>query len=189
MNVDVNAPDSERKATMQSIIASAASQIDSSPDDNVKLFLLHVAWYEGMRVTKRLQVGGGPGRSFFQFEAPRAKDAMLYAKSKGWLPKLSTACGNSSEELEAAGTALPNSGSWPSGNLIESLLAADNQDLFATLLTRIAFRKVPGSIPPGNQNHAVYWADHWKIVFESPADRAAKIAQFKANADNADAVG
>jgi hypothetical protein len=186
MNVDVNARPAERKSTMASLITQVVNDLDSSPSDNVKAFVLHLGWHEGAKLKERTQIGGGPGRSFFQFEPPRAKDAVAYAKTKGWLDKLATASGKTAAEIEAAGNALPSSGGNWGGNLIETLLTSN--DLFGTYLARISLRKIPATIPAGNSQHAEYWADHWKIVFGPPPDRANKVAQFLANANEVDGL-
>jgi hypothetical protein len=110
MNVDTDAAPAARKGTMNGIINQVVNDLDATPSDNVKLFILHVGWHEGLDLTKREQVGGGPGRSFFQFEPPLAKDAIAYAKTKGWVGKLAAAAGKTETEVEDAGDALPSSG-------------------------------------------------------------------------------
>jgi hypothetical protein len=191
VNVDVAAPPFKRKTTLQDLIAQVEDglKVLSSPraSDNVKAFILHVGWYESLELTRRRQLCGGPGRSFFQFEPARAKESIAYAKVKGWLDKLAGSSERTAAEIEAAGNALPSFGStWPEDNPVEILLASDNHDLFATYLIRIALRKVLQAIPMGNDSHAVYWADRWKIVFASAEERQEKIAQFKAYADAVD---
>jgi hypothetical protein len=191
MNVDVTKPPGQRKSAMIGLIAQVVNDLDLNKNgivyQNVSAFILHVGWHEGLELTKRRQVWGGPGRSFFQFKPPRAKEAVAYAKVKGWFDRLVKSSGKTGAEIEAGANALPSSGStWPEDNPIESLLASDDQDLFATYLIRIALQKVLQAVPKPNDLQAVYWADRWKLVFASAEDRQEKINQFKANADAVD---
>jgi hypothetical protein len=63
-----------------------------------------------------------------------------------------------------------------------------SSDLFGTYLIRIDLRRLPSAIPTGNQGHAQYWADNWKIQFDSDAQKQALIATFKGEADTADSL-
>ncbi|UUO04949.1 hypothetical protein M4951_16335 [Blastopirellula sp. J2-11] len=186
-NVDTSENDKNRVVAMWKILDTVVADLDSGNSNavslNKKKFLLHVAWHEGAFLKKRKQVGGGPGRSFFQFEAPLAKDAVLYAKQKNWLDRLATASGKSEQQLESAANAITG-GSWPANNAIEEALL--DSDLFGAYLARIALKKVPEAIPTGNAAHAVYWADHWKRVFESPEQRAELIERFENESDTVD---
>lgn len=182
-NVDVAADDATRVKVMWGLIGQVVDDLDSSEKDNKKKFLLHVSWHEGAFLRERSQIGGGPGRSFFQFEAPLAKDAVLYAKQKGWLGRLATTSGLAEKELTDAANAITG-GAWPANNAIEKALR--ESDLFGAYLARIALKKVPANIPSGNDKHAEYWADHWKKVFSSPQERARLIAVVKAEADQVD---
>jgi hypothetical protein len=185
-NVDPSAPDPQRVATFWSLLTQVTAQLDSAGvADNIRRFLLHVAWHEGARLKHRSQIGGGPGRSFFQFEPPRAKDAVLYAFQKNWQGLLAAATGVPADQLKTAADALPSSGgAWPAANKVHDLLLAN--DLLGVYLARIAFEKVPAAIPAGNQAHAEYWADQWKIVFDSPQQRAQQIVAVKQAADAVD---
>ena len=186
MNVDTDASPAVRKQAMQTIIEQVVDNLDASPSDNVKSFLLHVGWHEGAQLLHRTQIGGGPGRSFFQFEPPLAKDAVAYAKQKGWLGKLAEGTGHTEAEIESAGAALPTHGGLWNGSLMETLLTSS--DLFGTYLCRIALRKLPSEIPAGVDAHAEYWAAHWKRVFDSDNDRLDKKAQFVKNANEVDSL-
>jgi hypothetical protein len=115
-----------------------------------------------MKLTKREQIQG-PARSFFQFEAPRAKDAGLYAKQKKYLDDLAAVSGESEDQLSVAVSALPDKdSSFPDDNLIHTLLKA--ADLFGCYLARIAFKKVTAVIPASNSGHAQYWYTYWKVT-------------------------
>ncbi|PQO28493.1 hypothetical protein DTL21_28235 [Bremerella cremea] len=186
-NVDTSESPENRVAAMWKIIDKVVSDLDSGNTSSVSLnkkkFLLHVAWHEGAFLKHRKQIGGGPGRSFFQFEAPLAKDAVLYAKQKNWLGRLASASGKTENELETAANAITG-GSWPDDNAIEESLL--ESDLFGTYLARIALKRIPQAIPTGNAAHAEYWADHWKRVFSSPEQRAELIERFENEADDVD---
>jgi hypothetical protein len=199
MNVDTSAAPKDRVAALWDTIGLVVTDLDSSPSDNTKLFLLHVAWHEGAGLTARAQFGGGPGRSFYQFEPARARDAINYAESKGWAARLAQALqqdglipatttgGDATQMLLDARDALPTTfGSpWPTSNpLVEQGLLGS--DLFGTYLIRIDLRRIPAAIPAGNQGHAQYWADYWKIKFDSDSQKQALIATFKGEADTAD---
>jgi hypothetical protein len=186
MNVDVNASPADRKHAMEAIIKQVVDDLDAFPSDNVKAFILHVGWHEGAKLSHRTQIGGGPGRSFFQFEPPLAKDAVAYAKQKGWLANLASSTGKTEAEIESAADALPSSGGGWNGNLIETLLTSS--DLFAGYLCRIALRKLPSAIPTGVDAHSEYWAANWKRVFDSAEDRIAKKKQFVENANEVDSL-
>ena len=152
--------------------------------ENVKRFLLHVAWHEGAKIKARLQFNGGPGRSFYQFEAPRAFNACEYADRKGALAKLAATTDRTESDVRAGYKAISGT-SWPSTNkTIESCLVGF--DFFATYAIRYVLIKVPAPIPAGNDAHAAYWADHWKVSFPN-GDRDAQIKRFKAAADAVDA--
>jgi hypothetical protein len=189
-NVDTNASDSDRVGTMWQLVSDAVEdmQSQSSADAklNIKKFLLHVAWHEGRFLRARVQDPRrpgdppGPGRSFFQFEPARAKDAVDYAKQreqdKHWLTLLATRSGQTNQALEDASTELHLARNWPDNNLIERLLREN--DLFGVYMTRIVLARLPSAIPVGNTGHAQYWADHWKIVFNPPEDRSELITRF-----------
>src|SRR4051794_24040813 len=73
-------PDPRQRAlAFWPIVSHRVDDLDETPSLNVKKFLIHVAWHEGDKLQARTQYGGGPGRSFFQFEAYRAKEAVQYA--------------------------------------------------------------------------------------------------------------
>jgi hypothetical protein len=192
--VDVAEPDAKVRATrLLDAIGDVVEDLDTGGTHgsraNVKRFLLHVAWHEGDRATKRVQLGGGPGRSFFQFEADLATDSVPYAKQKGWIDRLVGSSNFTEAQLLADATANVDH-AWPFGSVIERTLGdgADTSDPFAIHLARIAFKRVPDSIPAGSVAHATYWADHWKRSFTSRSDRESKIAQFIANSQSVDAL-
>lgn len=190
-NVNVDANDATRVASMWELISDAVDDIQSQSSadvkDNVKRFLLHVAWHEGRFLRTRVQdpknngATPGPGRSFFQLEPPRAKDAVDYAKQREpdrhWLTLLATRSGLSKQELETASIELLLSATtWPANSKIETCLR--ESDLFGVYMTRMALARLPAVIPPGNREHATYWADNWKKIFKSPEERELLIARF-----------
>jgi hypothetical protein len=192
-NVSLDSSPKDRVKTLRALIKTVMDDMDNLAldRDNPSRFLLHVAWHEGRRLETREQDGGGPGRSFFQFEPLRAKEVVEYANQKGWLDKLVAAADSNIQEILTAAGNLPTSGStWPSNNLIEKFLGKSpfTSDLFATYLARIAFKKIPQSVPGGNDNHAIYWAEHWKRKFSPPEDRARQIAVFTKAADAVDKI-
>jgi hypothetical protein len=189
-NVDVKAKDKERVKVFWNILDGVVNDLDksASAEDKVKIkkFLLHVAWHEGAMLTKRQQDPTGPGRSFSQFEPPRAKEAVAYAKQKDWLSKLATASGQTADALAKAGDDLPEAAGkpWPDKNLIEKELV--DSDPFGAYLARIAFKKIPEAIPPDNKAHAEYWAKYWKIKFDSDAQKKELIERFEKEANEVD---
>lgn len=197
-NVDVSAGDKIRVGVMWQLISDVVEDIQSQSAADIKLnikkFLLHVAWHEGRFLRTRIQDPRrpgdppGPGRSFFQFEPARAKDAVDYAKQKEpdkhWLTLLATRSGQTNQALEQASNDLFLSTNWPANNLIEKLLRED--DLFGVYMIRIVLARLPSVIPVSNAAHAQYWADHWKIVFRPPEDRTELITRFTKEANEAD---
>jgi hypothetical protein len=151
--------------------------------DNIKRFLLHVAWHEGAKLTKREQMGGGPARSFFQFEMARAKDAGDYAIQKNWVGKLAAVSGHTEREIMAGIQGLSAGSSFPANNLIHTLLKTHDQ--FGCYLARIAFKGVNAAIPSTITKHAEYWYKHWKVTGGDP-DTLKKI--FAKSADEVDAL-
>lgn len=179
VEVDVGSTKAARVATFWNTLSTVVADLDAdaTPEarGNVRRFLLHVAWHEGMKLTARKQLANGPARSFFQLEAHRAKEAGSYADTKGWIARLAGACGRTVDEVRTGIAALPlfDSGNpnasarFPEGNVIEEALRA--RDLFGAYLARIAFKKVPKPLPSGNAHHAQYWFDHWKVRDPDPA--------------------
>lgn len=184
-------PDATKRAlAFWPIIGACVDALDASPSDNTKRFLLHVAWHEGDRLRTRAQYGGGPARSFFQFEAYRAKEALQYARQAGYADKLAAASGNSKKDLKSAEDGLPdydpqdNTCSYfPAGNLIRTLL--EENDQFGTYLVRIAFKKVAASIGQTNADHADYWYRYWKVSGGNPEQLK---KTFVMEADEVDAL-
>ena len=191
-NVDTNASPKERVAKMKSLVENVVNDLDASAsaDDkkNIATFLMRVAFHEGARLKERRQIGSGPGRSFFQFEPGRAKDAVDYAFQKSWSDKLAKAGETTADKLKTSAVDLVLNKPWPTGSHIENLLggSSDAIDLFGIYMARIAFKKVPASIPKTLDEHADYWAKYWKVKFDSDEDRKEKIKQFKANAEALD---
>ena len=103
-NVDVAATPKDRVNHMRELVAFAVDELDeSAPSDakkNTVLFLMRVAWHEGAQLTARRQNGGGPGRSFFQFEPAKAKDGVDYAVTKKVIGDLAAAGGSASKRIE-----------------------------------------------------------------------------------------
>lgn len=171
-DVDPSAPEAERVATFWPLLGAVVADMDGAASaaarKNIQRFLLHVAWHEGLRLTRRVQLGNGPARSFFQLEAHRAKEAALYARREGWVSKLATAAGTTDQLIDSATNALPTfdpndpngSARFPVPNDIETALRT--RDLFGIYLTRIAFKSVPEAVPTTNAGHATYWYRYWK---------------------------
>ncbi len=168
----INEPDPRKRAVyLQGIISDVVNNIDDNPSDNVKRFLLHVAWHEGARLTTRIQGGGGPARSFYQFEAYKAREAMEYARAQGFMDFLVNSSGGSTDaDLKAASDQLPSTTAepyFPDGNLIKTLL--ETNDPFGTYLVRIEFKRYSAAIGPTNQDHTDYWYTYWKGTDPDPA--------------------
>ena len=187
-NVDTSDSAADRVTHMKRLVEAAVDKLDSSASttakENTVLFLMRVAWHEGAQLSTRRQNGGGPGRSFFQFEPGKAKDGVNHAVTRNEIVDLATSGGSTSQRIRDSEDDLALGAAWPADGLIERLLGDDDDavDLFAIYLARIALKRIPAAIPTNADGHATYWADHWKVSFDSPADRTAKIAQFKANA-------
>jgi hypothetical protein len=178
-------PDAKKRAqALQVIINNCINDVDDNPSDNVKRFLLHVAWHEGAKLKTRIQGGGGPGRSFYQFEAYRAREGMEYARTLGLNDLLVTSSGSTASALKAASDQLSDSTDesyFPDGNLIKTLL--ETNDTFGTYLVRIEFKRFSEAIGPTNQNHTDYWYKYWKGTDPDPAGVK---AQFLSNCNAVD---
>lgn len=188
-NVPLDAAPEVRARAMRAIVKDVIQKIGGNPA--VETFMMRTAWHEGARLTARRQIGGGPGRSFFQFEPAKAKDGVDKANRKPeHIALLAGAGGTTTTALTTAAAALVLGQPWPAQNLIDHLLGdeAAASDLFAAFLCRFSLLLVPKPIPTGLDDQAEYWAQHWKVKFQPPADRATKIAQFKANANTLDAL-
>lgn len=190
--IDEKQPAPARVSAFWSILGQVVESLDAGRDkatqDNIRRFLLHVAWHEGMLLTKREQLSGGPGRSFFQFEAYRAKETLQYAAKKGLLDLLAGGDAALVAELPAATDELPDFQAgkvscsfFPDGCRIEALLTGD--DGFGARLARIAFRMIPAAIPADNAGHAEYWYKWWK---RTGGDQAKLVATVTQEADEAD---
>ncbi|MEO5337819.1 MAG: hypothetical protein H7841_13145 [Magnetospirillum sp. WYHS-4] len=191
-NVDVTQPLATRVATFWDLLGQMSADLDGASQpaaqDNAKRFLLHVAAHEGAMISLREQMAGGPARSFFQFEAHRAKDTLTYAQPRPFMAKLAAVGGCSVDDLAAATAALPSYGTpdapfFPDGNLVQDLLAGN--DLFGIYLARVAFKKIPAAIPVGNAAHGQYWYQYWKV---SGGDPSQLVATFAQEADKVDAA-
>jgi hypothetical protein len=186
-------PDAAKRAlAFFPIISAVVKDIDSSStsQDNIKRFLIHVAWHEGARLTTRIQSAGGPARSFFQFEAFRAKETLAIAHTKGWSGKLAAASGQTEKDLSDAQAQLPDydpkdssCSFFPDGNLIKTLL--ETNDSFGTYLARIAFTAFAAAIGNTNAQHADYWYKYWK---RSGGDETKLKATFIKEAGEVDAL-
>jgi hypothetical protein len=181
-NVDTSARPADRAAQMLSLLEVTESDLDTAQSasfrNNVTRFLLHVSWHEGAKLTRREQMQGGPARSFFQFEMGRAKDAGDLAIEKGLVGKLAAVSGRSELVLRTAINGLSSGSSFPDGNLIRTLLTAN--DLFGCYLARIAFKRISAPIPRTTAGHATYWYEHWKVTGGDP-DTLKKVFTREAN--------
>ena len=174
-NVDTSASDVDRATSYLAVVRNAVTELDGSNKDNVVTFLVRTAWHEGAGLTKRVQSGGGPARSFMQMEPGAAKDGVIRAKKKRWLDTLATASGNTEVDLESAAADLSLSAPWPAGNLIEEGLRL--YDLFGVEAAR-AYLSVSADPIPGELNEqADYWEDKWHGLPD-----AVKKAQWLSNA-------
>lgn len=191
-NVDAGAPPRTRALTYRTLavraVADLSLRLDASARANVTSFLLHLAWHEGLKLTRRAQLDSGPARGFSQFEAHRARDTLEYAAQRNLIEKLTAVGGRSTAEIDHATAALPRYGTprapwFPAGNLIGELLRT--VDLFNVYLTRIALMKVPAAIPESNSGHANYWFKHWKVTDTDPNTQRAR---FKSAADEVDVL-
>ena len=190
--IDLSKPLSEKVPALWEIVGAVVADLDASSTSAkqriVKTFLLHLAGHESELRTRK-QDAGGPARSLYQFEAHRAKDAGVHAQTLGLIGTLAVASGNTATELNAAISALPvfdpqhpsQSAIFPTGNLIESRFL-DN-DLFASYMIRIDFKRFSAPIPETNQDQAEYWLKFWKGT--APDPEAAK-RQFLAHCDAVD---
>lgn len=184
-------PDPKKRVlALWPIIEACVDALDTNPSENTKRFLLHVAWHEGDKLRTREQYANGPARSFYQFEAYRAKEALQYARQAGFIDKLAATSGFSKKELKTAEDGLPtydpNDAScsyFPDGNLVRTLL--EENDQFGTYLVRIAFRKVVAAIGQTNEEHADYWYRYWKIT---GGDQDQLKKKFTKEADEVDAL-
>lgn len=174
-NVDTSASESDRATAFLAIVRDAVIELDGSNKDNVVTFLVRTAWHEGAALTKRVQSGGGPARSFMQMEPGAAKDGVTRATKKGWLGILATATGDKEEDLTTAAAALSLGSAWPSGNLIEEGLKL--YDLFGVEVARAYLSAGADPIPSDLDEQADYWESDWHRVTD-----AAKKAQWLANA-------
>lgn len=169
-NVDTTASRQNRAKRMFSLLGIVTSDLDGGLSEEaqgtIRSFLLHVAWHEGVKLTRRKQMQGGPARSFFQFEMAKARDAADYAIRKNWLGKLAARCNCAEADLKKAIAELTSGSAFPEGNLVRTLL--ETHDLFACYLARIAFKRVPETIPATNSKHAEYWYRYWKVTGGDP---------------------
>lgn len=179
-NVDVAATPKDRVNHMRELVAFAVDELDeTAPSDakkNTVLFLMRVAWHEGAQLTARRQSGGGPGRSFFQFEPAKAKDGVDHAITKKVIGDVAAAGGSTSKRIEDSAKDLVLGSPWPNGGLIEKLLGGEDEavDLFGIYLARISLKRIPSVIPTDLDGQAEYWAKHWKVKFDSDADRTVR---------------
>ena len=129
-NVDVAATPKNRVNHMRELATFAVDELDETATADAKknavLFLMRVAWHEGAQLTARRQNGGGPGRSFFQFEPAKAKDGVDYAVTKKVIGDLAAAGGSTSKRVEDSAKDLVLGSPWPNGGLIEKLLGGED---------------------------------------------------------------
>ncbi|MEO5685908.1 MAG: hypothetical protein ABIR54_00980 [Burkholderiaceae bacterium] len=174
-NVDTSASDSTRATTYLAIVRDAVLELDGTNKENVVRFLVRTAWHEGAALTKRVQSGGGPARSFLQMEPGAAKDGVTRATQKGWLGNLATASGYSESNLKAAAADLSLGDPWPAGNLVEEGLKS--ADLFGVEVGRAFLSAGATPIPSDLDEQADFWESDWHRVTD-----AQKKAQWLANA-------
>lgn len=169
-NVDLSAPEADRARTMYGLLGAVVDDLDATkPADhreNIRRFLLHLAWHESDRLRTRKQYGNGPARSLFQFESHRARDELLFLGNTGKLSLLTASAGTTEAELSAAATALPNAPTFPAGNRITALM--EQNDQFAARLARLAFRRFAAPVPSDAVGHAEYWYTYWKRTGGDP---------------------
>lgn len=144
-NVDISASDADRANAYVLIVEQALLELDGVKKDNVVRFLVRTGWHEGAKLTARVQVGGGPARSFLQMEPGAAKDGVLRAKAKGWSAAVAAAGSMSETDLSAAADDLALGSPWPGGNLVESALKT--YDLFGVEVGRAYLSASPTQIP------------------------------------------
>ncbi len=165
LNVDPSGTDKQRKAALFKVIDDVLTIIaeSESTKGNSKSFLLNVAWHEGARLTTRKQYDNGPARSFYQFEAWRAKDDFEQGV-KTDIKKLATLVEITNQPKEKLISAFNQIGSkdkfYPKDNLVGLLMETD--DRFATCLIRYSLMRYTESIPTTNVGHADYWFKYWK---------------------------
>ncbi len=178
--IDLSAPAPRRVQQFSSVQKAVLARSDpgGTAASTVESFLLHVAWHESARLTTRTQWQQGPARGLFQMEPVRVREAIEYARTRGFETALVVEARTDVTTLRAAAVALPTTGTtWPSGSLAEQWLLT--HDEFAILLARIALKKIPIPIPSAIELQAHYWADHWKRVFPSPAARTQALRTFR----------
>jgi lysozyme len=175
--IDIATPLPDKVRALWDILGRVVADLDASASAAkqriIKMFLLHLAGHESQLRT-RAQDANGPARSLFQLEAHRAKDAGQHARAVNLMGMLASATGNGAGDLNAAFNALPafdaahpnQSAFFPSGNLIEAMLIAN--DLFAAYLVRIDFRRFAAPIPESNEAQAEYWLKFWKGTASNP---------------------
>lgn len=180
-NVDIGASDADRAKAYVLIVEQALLELDGVKKDNVIRFLVRTGWHEGAKLTARVQVGGGPARSFLQMEPGAAKDGILRASAKGWSAAVAAAGSISETDLSEAADDLVLGSPWPSGNRVESALKT--YDLFGVEVGRAYLSASPTQIPTDRTAQANYWESEWHRV-SAPA----KKAQWLANARVVDAL-
>lgn len=185
-NIDITAPEQDRARAMYALLGSVVDDLDAAkPADhreNIRRFLLHLAWHESDRLRTRKQYNNGPARSLFQFECLRAKDDLSFLKSANRLGLLTQSAGSTEAELDTAITALPNQSAYPAGNLITTLM--NQNDLFAARLARLAFRRFTAAIPSDLNGHADYWYTYWKRTGGDPVSLKRTFASAAAYVDH-----
>lgn len=184
-NIDLTAPEGERAKAMYVLLGQVVEDMDASkpPDqrENIRRFLLHVAWHESDRLRTRKQYQNGPARSLFQFECHRAKDELDFLISTNRLHLLTASAGATESELRTAASHLPVKPGYPAGNLVTELM--EQNDEFAARLARLAFRRIPAAIPSDLNGHADFWYQHWKKTGGDPASLKKEFAASAAKLD------
>lgn len=185
-NVDTAAKAPVRVAALVALLDRIVAVTDASSNADVRInirnFLLHVAWHESAKLTRRSQMNGGPARSFFQLEAPRAKDAVEYAKTRSYLDEACAEANISTVDIEKAAKDLkPGIPAFPAKNLLGERLA--DADAFSIWLVRCVLMRISAPIPTGNRAHAEYWYAHWKVT---GGDADALKKTFARSADEVD---
>ena len=134
-DVDTNASDQDRANALWNVVSSVAADFDSPANrDNTQRFMMYIAWHEGAQLTTRVQQAG-PARSFFQIQGASAQTAYNSSSmTDNRINTLATFTSSTHDAIVTAFEALTASASFPSGNLIATLL--ESSDIFGAYVAR-----------------------------------------------------
>ncbi|MBB5346190.1 hypothetical protein [Tunturibacter empetritectus] len=164
-NVDTNATDAQRVATMDALLAVVVGRMDADPEvlKRAKRMLLLIAWHEGALLRTRVQGADGPARSFFQIECATAKNGFTSSALGAALKSEMAATVDSDvPTLTAAAAALTNTHDFPAGSLIKNWL--EQVDIFGSYLARLILKKSADALPAPDSTftrEADYWYNVW----------------------------